>query len=446
MDANLLCKRASMWIVSVIPTSRTMKSILYSQLSILLMSGIYAEATSTLPRLLNHGAMPIGMEQGCLGTSILQTVSGKSHLVSGLSILEVPVGKSELVFKFSEATQFRTITFAQSGLEGVVHAFASLDGIRWDLITTSKLTKADLDVNLDKISRYGSLLKLEFNVSQAGKMVTPAIATTHHDSDFQVKQTTEARQWVNFATGLGGARVIYSTATTHPSGVATGLVNFDATQRKDNYLVYDLNESRKLDQISFVGADGFESVEIYSGMELPENEDWKGRLSLSTEGIPTMTCIAKAGTSEQPYLHSLKDSVEARYVVLKLKASPEAELARLVGLSIAGKASVSRVFKGGSQFVHSGMMHSKIHDLDQASTDEADNNGSFKKAPAVFAWDLERNMNSNLVAGANGQPGAWMNGSILSTTTRGRRADGEPDPDPDPLALEILRCDFVSEP
>lgn len=430
---------------SVASMFTTMKSILYSQLSVILMSGIYADASSALPRLLNHGAMPVGMEQSCLGTVVSQTVRGVNQVVGAASSLEVPVGKSELFYKFSEPAQFRSIAFTQSGIEGVVHAFASLDGVRWDAVTSSKISKGDLKVNLDEISRYGSHLKLEFNVSHSGKIVTPMVATTQHDSDYVVKQTGGSdRQVVNFAAGLGGARVIYSTATASPASVATGLVNFDLSSRKDHFLVYDLNASRNINDLSCVGIQGFESIEIYAGSELSEDEDWKGRLSLSLDGIKAMACVAKMSLSSDSFSHQFASSLGARYIVMKLQSSSDARVAQIVGLSISGKATVTKLIKGAGQWVNAGIINANASSLESSSRSGNESQEvAFKSAPAVFAWDLERNLNSRLMAGSSAQSGSWMGGSSSSSVSvRGRRANAENTTDP--VALEILRCDFVS--
>ncbi len=429
--------------LSVTPMSTTMKSILYSQLSVILMSGIYADASSALPRLLNHGAMPVGMEQTCLGTVISQSVAGKNQQVSGASSLEIPLGKSELFYKFSEPTQFRSVAFTQLGVEGVVHAFASLDGVRWDEVTSAKISKGNLKVSLDKVSRYGSYLKLEFNASHSGQIVTPMVQTTRHDSDYVVKQTGNDRQTVNFATGLGGARIIYSTATTSSGSMVSALVSFDATVRKDHFLVYDLNDSREINGLSFAGTEGFDSIEIYSGSKLPENEDWKGRLSLSTEAVKAMALVAQVKSSTQPVECKFTSPIAARYVVMKLHTSSDAKLARLIGLSISGDATVAKLVKGSQQSVDAGLIHSKKSSVEVSAQHEEIQEVAFKSSPAVFAWDLERNLNANLMAGSSAQSRTWMNASTSSASIRGRRANAENATDP--VALEILRCDFVSE-
>lgn len=423
-----------------------MKPIAYTQLCILLMCGTQVVASPNLPRLLSHGAVPVGLEQGCFGTVISHSASGQTVSLPSAGRVVVPAGKSELSYKFQEAAQIRSIFFATNGISGVVSAYVSLDGNKWDKVAVKAIKNSDSHVKLDGFGKFGSNVRLQLDVLTKGEIFVPRVFTSACDADYSVSQTVEVSSMVDFASGVGGTRVIYSSsekAISEAMGQGCEGFAFDSSKRKTHYLVYDLQQPRAISECVFVGGAGVGAITVLGGSTLPESEDWKGRLFLSVENLARMKTLATKKLVKADTCLSINSKETHRFVVVKMEAVEGTPLMKIGSLCIRGAAVVQKNSK--TILAKSSQAILIQNDQNLQNSDAAQAQVAYQQPAPVFAWDLERSLSNNLMSNARLSEGLG-GGGLTSFSTRGRRADGEEDPDPDPLGIEILRCDFVSEP
>lgn len=432
--------------------SAFMKSAILLQLCVGLGVCIHAQALE-LSRFLSHEAMPASIEQASMGASIASSsgVENAAALISSTS--EKPAvlsgGIGVVTLKLAKQSQVRQLTFLNDGAAGRLVVSASTDNMTWVPMASTAFASGDDVVDLGAGASYSKYLRLSFELSKPGSIAGLKVVGEDYDADYQVSQGGGQAQEFNFASGVGGARLIYASATTADKGATAwrqGVLRFDARKASEFVAVYDLGQKRRLGKFGCSHGAGLTAMSVYTFSALPEKENWRGRLAYDTAALGRMTPVVSVEAAKEARgtrLAEVKEAVEARYVAFKWTVAPGLSSFPVYGTVIGGQAVVVRspavhLASAGQFKAGAGRSVGSVAALDKAA---------YAAAPSVFAWDLERGLFG--AAGHQGSmaraDGLGASGSaVYSRSTR--KADGEENPeDIDPVSVEILRCDIVSE-
>jgi hypothetical protein len=321
--------------------------------------------------------------------------------------------------------------------------FVSLDGKKWNQAAQSAFKSSDSLIKIERLGVFGSQLRIEFQSKTGAEIISPKIYSTTSDADFVVSQDSAADdEMLDFATGIGGARVIYTTALKPQTlgsdpQIADGL-RFDASTNKNHYIVYDLGSTRTVQRIRSISTTGLDSMFVCACDKVNESEDWKGRLSLAIDSLNNLKYEGNSKTKGEDVTLDFTTGMTGRFIIIKLVASASSKLLHFGSFQIAGKGKLVRI--KNSDFP---LAASQSKQFRPEVVSEIASIGGATTTPSVFAWDVERNVNGILFGASRSSNG--LIGAFQSTAFgRSRRADE--DLDPDPASIEILRCDFVSEP
>lgn len=218
-----------------------------------------------LQKLNPRDSVPVGMEMQFTGTSLERVqgiLNGEALTRDHAGEAHLSAGASQMVFKFSRQTVLSSLSFINDGMQGEVRLLASHDGKHWMPLSKEGFTAADRQVSVSPGCVQGRYLKLEFDSRQGGTLRCLRIQGGDTDLDYQVVQNPAGKP-VNFASGLGGGRMVYAS----PAGSAS-----------ERMVVYDLGQPRQLTEFASVHSRQPVGLKVYALSALPEKEDWRGRL------------------------------------------------------------------------------------------------------------------------------------------------------------------------
>jgi hypothetical protein len=432
-----------------------MKSAIYLQLCVGLGVCIHAQALE-LSRFLSHEAIPASMEQASLGTSIASSsgVQNAAALIAPSSLKPAVFGEGHgvVTLKLARQMQVRQLTFLNDGAAGKLFVAASADNLTWVPMADVAFAAGDDVVDLGAASAFSKYLRLSFELSKPGSIAGLKVVGDDFDADYQVSQDVAGQtQEFNFASGIGGARLIYASPTVAGKNAGSwkqGVLRFDAAKGGEFFAIYDLGQKRLLGKFGCSHGAGLTAMSVYAFGQIPEKENWRGRLAYDTEALAQMKPVVTVEAAKDvrgSQVVEAERAVEARYVAFKWSVVPGLASFPVYGTVISGQASVVRspaVYLASTGQVRGVAGGRRVLDGSSVADKPA-----YMAPPAVFAWDLERGL-----FGAAGNQASLMradglgasSSSVFSRTAR--KADGEGNPeDIDPVSVEILRCDIVSE-
>ncbi len=220
---------------------------------------------AVLQKLSPRVSVPVGLEKDFAGTSLqvskgianvealIRDPAGEAHLAAGAS---------QLIFKFSRQAVLSQLSFVNDGMEGELRLSASPDGRQWAILSSERFAAADRQVSVSPGCAQGRFMKLEFDSLKGGTIRCLHLQGGDSDLNYQVVQDGDGHS-VNFASGLGGGRMIYAT----PADNADQLM-----------VVYDLGQARELTEFASVHSRQPADLKVYAMSSLPQKEDWRGRL------------------------------------------------------------------------------------------------------------------------------------------------------------------------
>lgn len=233
----------------------------------------FALSTCLIPALLPAAALhkltpresvPVGMEMHYAGTSLVEgqgVLNGESLIRDHTAEAHLVAGSSRLIFKFSRQAVLNGLSFINDGMQGQVCLFASHDGREWTALSRERYMPADRQVSLNPGCAQARYVKLEFDSRQGGTIRCLRLQGGDSDLDYQVVQDNAGGQ-VNFASGLGGGRMVYAS----PAGSGN-----------ERMVVYDLGQPRQVEEFASVHSRQPVALKVYALTALPEKEDWRGR-------------------------------------------------------------------------------------------------------------------------------------------------------------------------
>lgn len=280
---------------------------------------------AVLQKLSPRVSVPVGLEMDFAGTSLeelrgvanvealLRDPAGEAHLAAGAS---------QLIFKFSRQSVLSRLSFVNDGMEGEMRMSASHDGRQWTVLTTERFLATDRQVSVSPGCAQGRFMKLEFDSRLGGTIRCLHLQGGDSDQNYQVVQGGEGRI-VNFASGLGGGRMIYAT----PAENADQLM-----------VVYDLGQARELTEFASVHSRKPVDLKVYALSALPQKEDWRGRLQADTAqiGQPGQLVAEASDTFGSGHMRvRLTQAVTTRYLAMAWRS--EGNLAGFKTYEISAK-------------------------------------------------------------------------------------------------------------
>lgn len=137
------------------------------------------------------------------------------NLINGVDVTApstLSAGKSFFILNFGKPVMVSNSSIANEGVEGKIALSASADKNGWAVLEEKVITSADREVNFKFAGIQAKFLKYEFVLSKGGLMRALTVFGNQTDYGYALKQdpTGEKGQPMNFAGGLGGARLVYA--------------------------------------------------------------------------------------------------------------------------------------------------------------------------------------------------------------------------------------------
>jgi len=262
------------------------------------------------------------------GSIVSSTGLGKAE--SLLSVdktdpVSVAAGNSNAVISLGTLTMLNRSSFTSDGIEGRATLSASADNKSWAVLDEKVFTSADRDIVFAFAGIQAKFIKLEFALSKGGTIRNFQMYGGASDKDYTVNQGVSEEKKkgypVNFA-GVGGSRLIYASPTLQNSmDEAISYNKFEFPESDDRYrtLIYDLGQLRFLDSFGSVHSPRPVRFEVFTFNQLPEKEDWRGRLAFNPSDFNVREPIAAAEDTRGLGFLKAKPAklVAARYVAMR---------------------------------------------------------------------------------------------------------------------------------
>lgn len=292
-----------------------------------------ALATAAVPaiakwsRLPTLDKRPVSISTVLNGTSIHESsrIDKPNHfiLADPLKPVALSAGKSSATLKLSRQSVVHTLSFVSEGLEGRVSLALSADGKAWNASDSSAFTPLDRLVNMSAGAAQGRFIRLEFDLVSGGNLRSFQVIGTDTDANYTVKQNSDGTGApVNFAAGIGGGRILYINPELYGArGDAARLGRLEFPESDDKYrtAVYDFGQVRTLNEFGSVHSPRPVRLSIFAFDELPETEDWRGRLTFDDSVFETTEPVAtvedRKGTGN--VRAKPKNAVKARYIAMR---------------------------------------------------------------------------------------------------------------------------------
>ena len=291
---------------------------------------------------------PVSMGLVLNGTIVEKAsgIDGQNNLILGDPVkpVKLAAGKSEAVIKFVRQSLVKSASFVNDGLEGKVEAGLSTDGKAWSTQGSAVFSPADRLVKLDLGAAQGRYLRLQFQVVRSGTIRGLQIFGADNESNYTVTQNDDGSGApVNFASGIGGGRLIYLNPEQYSSrgeAIASSQLSFPESDEKYRTAVYDLGQIRSLKEFSSVHSSRPVRLNVYTFDVLPEKEDWRGRLAFDASALENATPVASAEDTQGSGHLTIKPDkpVKTRYVAMRWEPDFNPPAFEVFNFNIGGAA------------------------------------------------------------------------------------------------------------
>lgn len=236
----------------------------------------------------------------------------------------VSAGKSFVVVNLGKPVLISHSSFINDGIEGRAILSASADKHGWAVLEEKVFSAADRTVEFKFAGMQAKFVKLELALSKGGMIRALQFFGGQTDHGYAVKQSADGKggKPMDLLNGLGGARVIYA-APRPANGLDTAIqfnkFAFPESDEKYRTIIYDLGQLRILNEFASVHSPRPVRFEVFAFDNLPEKEDWRGRLAFDPNDFANKSPVAVAEDTRG--LGSLKAKPEApvktRYLALR---------------------------------------------------------------------------------------------------------------------------------
>lgn len=272
--------------------------------------------------------LPVG-GKGMRSEAAIHTSSGIGKVDSLLSSdpadsVDLPIGKSQAVIIFKNPVLVNRATLVSDGVEGRVAISGSIDQKNWADLDEKLFSTSDRDIIFAFAGMQIKFLKMEFVLSKGGRVRAFGMYGGERDKDYTVKQTVgdpKKAYPVNFS-GVGGTRILFASPKPDnglDEAVAFNKFAFPESDERYRTLVYDLGQLRVLNSFGSVHSPRPVRFEVFTFDKLPQNEDWRGRLTFNPEEFSQRVPVASGEDTRGVGYLKVKPSkpVGARYVALR---------------------------------------------------------------------------------------------------------------------------------
>lgn len=236
----------------------------------------------------------------------------------------VSAGKSFVIISLGKPVLISQSSFVNDGIEGRATLSASADKNGWAVLEEKVFSAADRTVEFKFAGMQAKFIKLELALSKGGMIRSLHFYGGQTDKGYAVKQDKDGKQGkpMDLIGGLGGARIIYA-APKPANGLDTAITyntfSFPESDEKYRTVIYDFGQLRILKEFGSVHSPRPVRFEVFAFDNLPEKEDWRGRLAFDPTEFNAKTPVAVAEDTRG--LGTLKAKpakpVKTRYLALR---------------------------------------------------------------------------------------------------------------------------------
>lgn len=255
-------------------------------------------------------------------------------------------GKSFFIINFGKPVMVSNSSIVNDGIEGKVALSASADKNGWAVLEEKVFSAADREINFKFAGIQAKFLKYEFIVSKGGNMSSLSVFGNQTDYGYALKQDPNGEKGkpMNFAGGLGGARLVYA-APKPLNGIDTAAAfnKFEFPESDEQYrtLIYDMGQVRVMNEFSSVHSESPVRFEVFAFDKLPEKEDWRGRLAFNPADFnlskPVVAYEDKIGTGHIKV--KPPKPVKTRYLALRWEPDFNPPAFAIVSTAMVGNVS-----------------------------------------------------------------------------------------------------------
>lgn len=261
--------------------------------------------------------------------------------------VNLPSGQSEVSLKFIKQSIVKGSSFVNDGAEGKVAMATSSDGKTWSPVASRVFSASDRLVKLDGGTAQGRFLRMQFDLVRGGAIRGFQSMGNLTDGNYTVTQNSDGTGApVNFAAGIGGGRLLYVSPELFGSrsdAARTNVIEFPESDEKYRTAVYDLGQVRTLNEFGSVHSPRPVRFSVYAFENLPEKEDWRGRLAFDPTVFDTTEPVAKGEDAAGSGMVKIKPrkEVKSRYIALRWEPDFNPPAFTSYSTSITGAGNVT---------------------------------------------------------------------------------------------------------
>lgn len=211
----------------------------------------------------------------------------------------VSAGKSFLLINLGKPVLISSSSFVNDGIEGRATLSASADKNGWAVLEEKVFSAADRTVEFKFAGMQAKYVKLELALSKGGIIRNLQFFGAATDKGYAVKQSADGKEGkpMDLINGLGGARVVYA-APKPANGLDTAITYnqfaFPESDEKYRTIIYDFGQLRILNEFASVHSPRPVRFEVFAFDNLPEKEDWRGRMAFDPSDFNNAKPVAVA--------------------------------------------------------------------------------------------------------------------------------------------------------
>lgn len=236
----------------------------------------------------------------------------------------VSAGQSFAVVNLGKPVLISQSSFVNDGIEGKATLSASADKSGWAVLEEKVFSAADRTVEFKFAGMQAKYIKLEFALSKGGMLRNLSFFGSQTDKGYAVKQSKDGSggKPMNLIGGLGGARVVYAApkaANGMDNAITYNKFSFPESDEKYRTIIYDFGQLRILNEFSSVHSPRPVRFEVFAFDNLPEKEDWRGRLAFDPSEFNAASPVAVAEDTQGLGVLKAKPAkaVKTRYLALR---------------------------------------------------------------------------------------------------------------------------------
>ena len=236
----------------------------------------------------------------------------------------VSAGKSFVLINLGKPVLISSSSFVNDGIEGRATLSASVDKNGWAVLEEKVFSAADRNVEFKFAGMQAKFVKLELALSKGGIIRHLQFFGAATDNGYAVKQTADGKggKPIDLLNGLGGARIVYAApkpANGYDTAVAYNQFAFPESDEKYRTLIYDFGQLRILNEFASVHSPRPVRFEVFAFDNLPEKEDWRGRMAFDPKDFGSAKPVAVAEDTRGTGSLTAKPAkpVKTRYLALR---------------------------------------------------------------------------------------------------------------------------------